>query len=195
MRKLLFAAAATVAIAAPAAARDGTPYVGIDAGVMLPHSETLFGSINFIAPATGTAAPNFNRTSIGSFRYKMGWDVDAVGGYDFGMFRLEGELGYKHAKLRSNNFNPLFFTALNAGAGTTFSSTNTFGFRDNASIFSGMVNGLVDFGGQGGPGGFVGGGAGYAHIKQFNGSKSGFAWQLLAGVYTPISDYFDIGRK
>ena len=26
-----------------------------------------------------------------------GFDVDVIGGYDFGMFRVEGELGYKRA--------------------------------------------------------------------------------------------------
>ena len=47
MRKLLFAAAATVAIATPAAATvDGSGYVGLEGGVMFPKSQTVFGSID-----------------------------------------------------------------------------------------------------------------------------------------------------
>src|ERR1041385_934927 len=38
-------------------------------------------------------------------------------------------------------------------------------------------------------------GGGYAKVKQFGESDSGFAWQLLAGVYAPISDNIDIGLK
>ena len=34
-------------------------------------------------------------------KLKTGYDVDVIGGYDFGMFRLEGELGYKHVKIKS----------------------------------------------------------------------------------------------
>ena len=122
-------------------------------------------------------------------RYKAGYDVDLRGGYDFGMFRLEGELGYKHAKMKSASFvDNTFGTRSTSVRATPSPAPSEFGFRDNASIFSGMVNGLLDFGGNGGPGGYVGGGAGYANVKQFNGSKSGFAWQLIAGVYTPITE-------
>ena len=31
------------------------------------------------------------------FAYRTGFDVDAIAGYDFGVIRLEGEVGYKHA--------------------------------------------------------------------------------------------------
>ena len=40
---------------------------------------------------------------IGS-KHKMGYDVDVVGGYDFGMFRLEGELAYKKATRKGGTF-------------------------------------------------------------------------------------------
>src|SRR5207237_9166434 len=44
-------------------------------------------------------------------------------------------------------------------------------------------------------GGYAGGGVGYADVKQFGSSKGKFAWQLLAGVYYPVSDNFDVGLK
>ena len=41
MRKLLFAAAATIAIATPAAARDNAGYIGVDLGAMFPRSTAM----------------------------------------------------------------------------------------------------------------------------------------------------------
>ena len=190
MRKLFLAAAATVAIAAPAAARDGSGYVGIEGGVLKPQSQDIFGSVDFTNPLTTDIA----RSNVASVRYKMGYDVDLIGGYDFGMFRLEGELGYKRAKTKSVNVNDAFVTALNAGAGTTFVGTD-FNLDNHTSVLSGMVNALLDLGGNGGIGGYVGGGAGYANVKQFGSSSGKFAWQLLAGVYAPVSDNLDVGLK
>jgi opacity protein-like surface antigen len=191
MRKFLFAAAATVAIAAPAAAKDDSPYVGIEGGVLFPQKQTVFGSVDFTDPTLIDIA----RTDVASTRYKMGYDVDVIGGYDFGMFRLEGELGYKRAKTKSLNVNSAFVTGLNAGAGTSFTSGTNFGIDDHTSVYSAMLNGLLDLGGNGGIGGYVGGGAGYASVHQFGGSSGKFAWQLLAGVYMPISSNVDVGLK
>src|SRR5579884_286603 len=192
MRKYLLAAAATAAIATPVAARDNSGYVGLEGGVMFPQHQTLFGSINF----TDTYFTPFARTNVGSISYKKpGWDIDAVGGYDFGMFRIEGELGYKRAKIRSMNVSSAFITALNNGSGNTFTTSSNFGLNNKTSVFSAMLNGLIDLGGQTGIGGYAGGGVGYADVHQFNGSKGKFAWQLLAGVYYPVSDNFDVGLK
>src|SRR5256885_11904873 len=52
MRKYLLAAAATVAIAAPAAAKDNSGYVGVEGGIIFPRSQTVFGTINFTTPGT-----------------------------------------------------------------------------------------------------------------------------------------------
>src|SRR6185312_10815876 len=40
MRKLLLASAATLAIATPAAARDGSGYIGIEGGILFPQSQS-----------------------------------------------------------------------------------------------------------------------------------------------------------
>ena len=90
MRKFMMAAALVSAcFATPALARDGSAYVGIDAGVQSPSSLRLrFTNSNVSIP---------NAVQI---KHKLGYDVDAVFGYDFGMFRVEGELGYKHADFK-----------------------------------------------------------------------------------------------
>src|SRR4051794_76998 len=103
MRKYLFAtaAAATVAIAAPAAATaDNSGYVGLEGGVLFPKSQSVTGTIDFTT--TGTPGPvNFGPSRVATVKSKTGYDIDVIGGYDFGMFRVEGELGYKRARAKS----------------------------------------------------------------------------------------------
>jgi OmpA-OmpF porin, OOP family len=83
MRKLVIAAAlVSAAVATPAVARDGAPYVGIDAGVLRPDNLDL----RFV-----NSAVSINNGMI--LRHKWGYDLDALFGYDFGMFRVEGEFG------------------------------------------------------------------------------------------------------
>jgi opacity protein-like surface antigen len=190
MKKTLLVAAASVALATPALAKDGSPYVGVEGGILFPKSQTVFGDIDF----TNTANTDFTRTSVANVKYKKGYDVDLIAGYDFGMFRLEGELGYKRARAKSINVNDAFVTALNTGAGTTFTGGD-FNINGKTSVLSGMVNGLVDFGGNGGPGFYAGGGVGAANVKQFGSSDTKFAWQLLAGAYMPVSNNLDVGLK
>ena len=191
MRYQLMAAAALAAIAAPAAANDGSGYVGVDGGALFPRKQTVAGSIDF----TTNGVTDFARQDIASEKYKTGYDLDVVGGYDFGMFRLEGELGYKRAKAKSLTVNSTFLTALNGGSGEAFTTTTDFGINDRTSVYSAMVNGLVDLGGNTGIGGYVGAGAGYADVHQFGDSKGKFAWQLLAGLYAPVSNNVDVGLK
>jgi len=192
LRKYLLAAVASVAIATPAVAKDHTGYVGLDAGFMIPQKQSVAGAIDFTNPPDGIT--DFATDDIGSVRWKTGYDVDIVGGYDFGMFRLEAEGAYKRAKASSVRLDDNFISAFNAGAGTLFTEDD-FDLGGHVSVLSGMVNALLDFGGNGAIGGYVGGGAGYARVKEFGESDSGFAWQLLAGVYAPISDNLDIGLK
>jgi opacity protein-like surface antigen len=192
MRKYLLAGAAALVIAAPAAAtNDNSGYVGIEGGILFPKSQTVQGEVVF----TGTGQTNFSRTNVGSISYKKGLDLDFVGGYDFGMFRLEGELGYKHAKPKGFGPNNAFVTAINTGAGTSFTTTNDFGINSSASVYSAMLNGLLDFGGNGSFGGYAGAGVGYANVHQFGDSHGKLAWQLIAGAYMPVSSNIDIGLK
>ena len=131
MKKLLLTSAAALVIATPAAATtDNSPYVGIEGGVMWPKSQDIFGNINF----TNTATTDFARAEVARQRYKMGWDVDLIGGYDLGMFRLEGELGYKRAKNKNVSVNNTFITALNGGAGTTYTTTTDFDLAGHTSV-------------------------------------------------------------
>src|SRR4029079_15400272 len=93
MRKYLLAAVAAAAIASPAAARDGSGYVGADLGALFPLQRQADADLDFAN--TATSAPLCLRQA--RIRYKTGYDGDLNAGYDLGMFRVEGELGYKRA--------------------------------------------------------------------------------------------------
>jgi opacity protein-like surface antigen len=191
MRTILLATAAALVIATPAVARDGSPYIGIEGGVLFPKSQNVNASIDF----ANTGVTDYTATRVGRIKAKTGFDVDAIAGYDFGMFRLEGELGYKRAKLKSLNVDNAFLTALNGGAGSTYGTTDFDLGSNHVSVLSGMVNGLVDFNVGGGLGVYAGAGVGRAKVKALGDSDNAWAYQLLAGVYAPISDNIDVGLK
>ncbi|HVI05246.1 MAG TPA: hypothetical protein VM711_04025, partial [Sphingomicrobium sp.] len=131
-------------------------------------------------------------------KYKTGYDLDLIGGYDLGSFRLEGEIGYKRARLDRVSASDATLAAISnfAGVGIT---NDDLRLNGHARVLSGMVNGLVDFGGNGSFGGYLGGGVGLANVKFAGGGVSAndskFAWQALAGLYAPVSQNVDIGLK
>ena len=133
--------------------------------------------------------------SIGTVTFKQGYDVDVNAGYDFGMFRVEGELGYKHAKVNHFNTDIDFFQAVNSGAKTSFLTTDDLGFSKKVSVLSGMVNGMFEIGDDAGWSGFAGGGIGYAQFKELGDSEDKFAWQAFAGVRAAVTDTIDVGIK
>ena len=169
MRKLAIALAlSSTALAAPAMARDGAFYVGIEGGAMIVEDLDL-------------DIGNFNNNV--TLDHKYGFDVDYVAGIDLGAIRLEGELGYKRAKV--DEFQQV------AGGGFTGGSFNGGG---RTEVISAMINALLDFGDDAGVSGYVGGGAGISQIKFRNISGTGasgvliddkdaeLSWQAIAGI-------------
>ncbi len=176
MKWHLLAAVAAAAVASPALAQTG-PYVGADLGAMWIQNDDM----DYQGP-TGLDDGSFD------VHHDIGIDGDVNLGYDFGLFRLEGELGYKRAGIGDvdvaiPNFGPLL------------------GDGGRARTVSAMANGLVDFGLGGNWSAFVGGGAGVARTNykinalSFQGTDSNFAWQILAGVRTAITPNLDLGLK
>ena len=141
MRYHLLAAVAALAIATPAAARDGSPYIGIEGGGM-----DLLTAKNNYQGIDGSLDGPIN------IHHKLGLDADVVAGYDFGFFRAEAELGYKHATVdRTNVFNPNIDLSDSDGG--------------SARTVSAMANLMLDFGPDTGMNGYVGGGIGVARTK------------------------------
>jgi len=156
MKKYFLAGIAALVTAVPAAATtDNAGYVGLEGGILFPKSQRITGTVDF----TNAATTDIARTTVGDLRYKKGLDLDFIGGYDFGMFRVEGELGYKRARSKDFRFGTgsNIITAINTGAGTTFTASD-FDVNSSTRVYSAMLNGLLDFGGNGHFGGYAGGG-------------------------------------
>lgn len=180
-------ASATLTVAAPAAARDKEWYVGVDGGLLfVPEINIDIGGLRPAADA----------------RQDVGFDVDAIVGYDFGAFRLEAEVGYRESRLSSyRSLVPIPVEAPAFAPAGIYSSP-----AGRTSALSFMVNGLVDFGDDATISGFVGGGVGVARVKLseyrvrdtaafLDTEQDVFSFQGIAGVRVPVSDHIDLGLK
>jgi opacity protein-like surface antigen len=191
MRKYLLTAAAAAAFIATPAFADG-PYVGIEGGVLFPQKTTVDANI-----AVGSS--NFSYHPAYRIESDTGFDVDLIGGYDLGMFRLEGELGYKEANIKSiTDVNTTLLSDLSTALDEPVTAADLQLNNGKTTVTSAMINALVDFGGAG-FGAYAGGGIGYADVRTGEAGdrdgQGGLAWQLIAGAYVPVSSSMNIGLK
>src|SRR4051794_36743735 len=140
MRKYLLATTVAAALSTPAFAGAPGPYVGIEGGVTFPQSTDLDVILNDTSAAPPTTADFNNGYNV---KYKTGYDVDAVLGYKFGLFRLEGEAGYKRAKVKSLGVSTPLITAVGTAAGTTATAAD-FDVGNHIGIKTLMANALLD---------------------------------------------------
>jgi OOP family OmpA-OmpF porin len=174
MRHLtIFGAVSALALASPAYAA-GHGYVGFDAGLLMPD-DTDF---------------EYDDEEL-ELQHNNGFDLDIIGGYDFGFLRLEGELGWKRAD------NDEIFDC---------DSDDCEGDVDVRSL---MVNVLGDVGSDRWSF-YAGGGIGFASVRhtldiegdgpfdfdeEFKLKDSGWAWQGIAGVRVAMNEMIDIGLE
>ena len=190
MRKiLLLSAAALAVVATPAAARDGSGYFGIEGGVLFPKDMDVEGEFLFEDPET----PDFLENDVAQVEFNRGLDLDAIAGFDFGAFRVEGELGYKRARADDIEFDDDFLEAI--GADPDDVDADDLDVNGRVRVVSGMINVLGDFGSDAGFGGYAGLGVGRARVKAFGDRDSAWAFQAIAGVRTAISENIDVGLK
>ena len=178
MKAYWLAAAAIAAIASPAAAQNSGGYAGIEAGVLFPKTSKI-----------GLHSGGTTVGDVFRLHYNTGYDVDVIGGYDFGNFRLEGEVAHKRAgldRLQEMSTPP-----------------DSFDVGGHVTVWSAMLNGLADFD-VGGVGLYAGAGVGRGWVKfsggddEFGGgddSDSAWAYQIIAGGYVPVSHNVDLGLK
>jgi opacity protein-like surface antigen len=214
MRTILLATVAGLAVVAtPAVARDGSMYGGIEGGVLFPKDQDADLNVNYTTTQTpttpaGPAGPaDTTYNNAFGVDYKTGYDIDGILGYDFGAFRLEGELGYKRSKLDQFEIDNGDIAAINAALnrpagvgdptvpGLPALAATDFDLNGRVSVLSGMVNALADFGNEDGVSFYAGGGFGRAKVKAFSDSDSAWAWQLIAGMRYAISPNIDLGLK
>jgi OmpA-OmpF porin, OOP family len=179
MRNILLAAVAVAAFATPALARDGSPYVGVEGGILI--AQDLHSDATVTA---GTVATRYDDAF--TINFKKGADLDALAGYDFGIFRLEGELGYKRFRTDDVTVSASPLSGLAPG---------DYDLSSKASVLSLMGNALLDFSDDSGWSGYAGVGAGRAHVKLAGDSDSAFAWQAIAGIRKAVSENVEVGLK
>ncbi len=177
MKKYFLSFVGLMAVASPAAARDGQPYVGVEGGVIIIKDENLE-----YQGLTGSEDGSID------IDHKLGIDADLIAGYDFGFFRAEAELGYKRARIDESDPSIPNFGPFDGDGG-------------KARAVSAMVNVMADFGSDDGISFFVGGGAGVARTKytidaiSFGATDSNLAYQFIAGARAAISPNIDAGLK
>lgn len=187
MRKLAIAMAlASTVLATPAVARDRSFYAGIEGGVMFVEDMEFDYS---------DSTPRDLADGL-TTRHNVGFDIDLIAGYDFGMVRLEGELAYKRASVHE-----ISASALLSGAGPG----DNFDASGHARVTSGMINALIDVGNEDALSGYAGVGVGLAGIRyrarssdlglSFSDSDSGLAWQGILGLRYAVSQNIDLGMK
>ncbi|MBA3512579.1 outer membrane beta-barrel protein [Sphingomonas sp.] len=167
-------ATALAAIASPAVARDRSAYFGLEVGALFVKDTDV-----------GLDDDDMFDDDF-HIDHKLGVDGDMIAGYDFGMFRAEAELGYKRSEHDEYD--------LGSGA---------FDADGRSSVYSLTLNAMVDLGPDEGFQFTAGAGAGLAqviHVLEDDDDAlkikdRGFAWQLIAGVRAPVSQYFDVGAK
>ncbi len=197
----------TTALSSPVLAKDQAWYIGLELGPNLMQNQ-LFDIRN-------AAQTQVSQDGIRA-RHKIGYDVGGNIGYDFGKFRAEFEVAYKANSIDNmiveQAVPAIPFGIPTAPATTVMPSVPALGTRNaadgDARVLSFMANGYYDAGGQGTDlGAYIGAGVGIARVQHANyalvgggasfidDSDTGVAWQVLAGVYKPISDHVDIGLK
>jgi opacity protein-like surface antigen len=188
MRKYLLAAVAAAAIATPAVARDGAPYVGLEAGLLMAEDTDFDLTTDF---GLGAGQEQFSNAIV--VNYSPGIDADLIVGYDFGMFRLEGEAAFKRASVDDVTGSFEFLSALEEAVGENVSS-NDFDTDGRLRVLSFMGNALLDFGPDNGLQGYIGGGLGRAQVRIMGSSDGEWAYQGIAGVRLPVGA-LDLGLK
>lgn len=188
----LFLAGAAAIVATPAQAREGQVYVGVNGGVSFEDQVRVNIDNNRADGLLDNAA--FADTELGI-------DADIVVGYDFGAFRIEAEGGYKTAGY--DGLTVVSSTILPGGI--TVPGGTVVQNEEDLRIWSGMLNGLVEFGKDDGVQLFAGGGVGFANLSLpvevagvgtvVDDDKTDFAWQLLAGARVALNDKVDLGVK
>ena len=180
--------------ATPALALDHAWYAGIEGGIMKAKKIDVVGA----ALPASVITPTVTDLRI---RKHSGVDADIIAGYDFGMFRLEAELGYKHASRNRVNYtvqNPL----LPLATVPTFTDFSESG-RGSSRVYSAMANALIDLNVGRSAAIYAGGGVGYAKTKlivdtsipNFTLVDSGIAYQGIAGLRFAVSQNVDVGLK
>lgn len=207
------AALLALTISAPAAAG---PYVGLEVGTAAGKANDVDEYVSWTTtqtpatplapagPADGEADDVFNAN------YKRGSDLAVTGGYDFGRFRLEVELGRKSVgiqQLLPDDIGDSFLADFNAALNRPSAAPDpgapglpALGIRDfdlsgRMRVHSIMANALVDLGITDRLTAYGGGGLGRSQARALGDTDGALAWQYMLGARYAITPNIDLGLK
>jgi opacity protein-like surface antigen len=127
-----------------------------------------------------------SNTGTGTIEFKPGFAVGGAGGYNFGMFRIEGEIGYQR--------NETDKATVCIGGDCVYGS-----LLGNMSALSFLANGYIDFINSSPVTPYISGGIGVAYINGEIDTRSEsdtvFAYQLGAGLAFAINQHMAIDLK
>ena len=198
-----------LSLGSPALAAE--PYVGIEAGTASVRASDVDETVEY---SSVPAAPGDPSTvfydDVFSARYKRALDVGVVAGFDFGWFRIEGELANKRVAIdryANDDFAEQFLSELNSelnrpsqapdpGApGLPALTLADFQPSATLNVGSAMVNALVDVKVLKGLNLYAGLGVGRSFARGFNDRDGALARQRMAGLRYAVTDRIEIGLK
>ncbi|PKN38783.1 MAG: hypothetical protein CVU62_00865 [Deltaproteobacteria bacterium HGW-Deltaproteobacteria-2] len=123
----------------------------------------------------------------GTMEFKLGFAGGFAGGYNFGMFRVEGEIGYQR--------NEMDKASVCSGGGCISGTVSS----SNMSALSGLANAYIDFVNSSPVTPYISGGIGVAKIdlkiSDTSFDSTVFAYQVGAGVAFAINPHMSIDLK
>jgi opacity protein-like surface antigen len=213
MKKLPLLLTAAAVLALPTAAAAQT-YVGVSAGVTLPQDSKNKGEFTGTVPATVAFPAIATGTELAwTTEFDKGFNISGQIGHRFtGGFRVEGEFNYSRSGIKTHrdltvggaNIDTVDSAVLTRGAAAATNPTvgavigSGIGSQKNIGAFA---NAYYDFNSGGSFQPYVGGGVGAqrakfdyspSNVDVGQGSKTNFAWQLMAGATYKIGPSVEV---
>lgn len=200
-----------LALSLSTSALAAQPYVGVLAGSAKVRASDIDETVvyNSSPAAPGDNTPLFT-DDVFSARYKRAVDVGVVGGFDFGWFRVEGELSHKRAKIDhyvTDDSAAQFLGDLNSGLNRPsqapdpgapgLAALTVSDFQPSTTIKAGavMVNAMLDVPVVKGFSVYIGAGVGRSFVSGFGDSDGALARQRMVGAHYSIGDRVEIGLR
>ena len=214
MNKLLLGAAMAAAACVSSPALAGHPYAGIEVGGSAGRANDVDEHVRYTAtqtPATPVqpVPEDGEADDIFAAKYKKGLDVDLLGGYDFGFFRVEAELSRKKLGIRkidNDDGSEALIASLNStlnrpsvspdpGApGFSALTLDDFSVGGSMRVYSALINGLVDVDVTKRFHLYGGGGVGQSWVSAVGDHDSAsWAWQWIVGARYSVNERIDLG--
>lgn len=200
---------ALVALSLSSPAWAGYPYLAIDAGSAQAKSNDVDETVVLSAtPGPVSQPPKYD--DVFKTRNKRGTDLGLLAGYDFGWFRLEGELAHKRVgmkRLVNDDITDQFLAELNSALNRPSAAPDPgapglpaltiadFQQLGTVKVGSAMVSAVLDLKVTNDLNLYAGGGFGRSFARGYGDSDGALANQRFAGARYALSNRVELGLK